>query len=99
MTEFLKTLLLLSASGSVLGLVLMLARRLCGRRLPSTLWYCAWLPVLLRLVLPLPGLIPQAQPAENQDDPALNAIDDIDWDDDGTLPPHPGEDPRQLSLF
>ena len=34
-----------------------------------------------------------------QDDPALNAIDDIDWDDDGTLPPHPGEDPRQLSLF
>ena len=32
-------------------------------------------------------------------DPALNAIDDIDWDDDGTLPPHPGEDPRQLSLF
>ena len=34
-----------------------------------------------------------------QNDPALNAIDDIDWDDDGTLPPHPGEDPRQLSLF
>ena len=34
-----------------------------------------------------------------QNDPALNAIDDIDWDDDGTMPPHPGEDPRQLSLF
>ena len=34
-----------------------------------------------------------------QNDPALNAIDDIDWDDDGSLPPHPGEDPRQLSLF
>ena len=32
-------------------------------------------------------------------DPALNAIDDIDWEDDGSLPPHPGEDPRQLSLF
>ena len=63
MTEFLKTLLLLSASGSVLGLVLMLARRLSGKRLPSTLWYYAWLPVLIRLVLPLPGLIPQAQPA------------------------------------
>ena len=34
-----------------------------------------------------------------QDDPALNAIDDIDWEDDGSMPPHPGEDPRQLSLF
>ena len=42
---------------------------------------------------------PPTQPVEAQDDPALNAIDDIDWDDDGTLPPHPGEDPRQLSLF
>ncbi len=61
MTEFLKTLLLLSASGSVLGLLLTLARRVSGKRLPSTLWYYAWLPVLLRLVLPLPGLIPGAQ--------------------------------------
>ena len=34
-----------------------------------------------------------------QDDPAIRALDDIDWDDDGSLPPHPGEDPRQLSLF
>ena len=33
------------------------------------------------------------------DDPAMSAIDDIDWEDDGSLPPHPGEDPRQLSLF
>ena len=63
MTEFLKTLLLLSASGSALGLVLLLGRRISGKRLPSTLWYYAWLPVLLRLVLPLPGLIPTAQEA------------------------------------
>ena len=51
----------------------------------------------------------QAKPAEPakvqdfvpgvQDEPALNAIDDIDWEDDGSMPPHPGEDPRQLSLF
>ena len=34
-----------------------------------------------------------------QDDPAMRAIDDIDWEDDGSLPPHPGEDPKQLSLF
>ena len=34
-----------------------------------------------------------------QDDPTMQAIDDIDWADDGSMPPHPGEDPRQLSLF
>jgi len=70
MTGFLKTLLLLSASGSLLGLLLMAARRLLGNRLPSTLWYYAWLPVLLRLMLPLPGLIPQAQPAGQAAPPA-----------------------------
>jgi len=37
--------------------------------------------------------------ASMQDDPAMRAIDDIDWEDDGSMPPHPGEDPRQLSLF
>jgi len=47
----------------------------------------------------------QQRPAEPQpeatfsNDPAMSAIDDIDWEDDGSLPPHPGEDPRQLSLF
>ena len=34
-----------------------------------------------------------------QDDPTMPAIDDIEWADDGSMPPHPGEDPRQLSLF
>ena len=34
-----------------------------------------------------------------QEDPALRAIDEIEWEDDGSMPPHPGEDPRQLSLF
>lgn len=40
-----------------------------------------------------------AAPRAGQEDPALGAIDDIDWADDGSMPPHPGEDPRQLSLF
>ena len=35
----------------------------------------------------------------DKDDPTMRAIDDIDWEDDGSMPPHPGEDPRQLSLF
>ena len=32
-------------------------------------------------------------------DPTMPAIDDIDWADDDSQPPHPGEDPQQLSLF
>jgi chromosome segregation ATPase len=48
-----------------------------------------------------------AAPYSNDDpyenDPAIKdavaEIDDIDWVDDGNQPPHPGEDPRQLSLF
>lgn len=40
-----------------------------------------------------------AAPRGGQDDSAMGAIDDIDWADDGSMPPHPGEDPRQLSLF
>ena len=59
-------LLTLTASGSALGLMLMLLRRMTGRRLPSAFWYYAWLPVLLRLVLPLPGLIPAAERAYTQ---------------------------------
>lgn len=42
---------------------------------------------------------PAAQVSTIQDDPAMSAIDDIEWADDGSMPPHPGEDPRQLSLF
>lgn len=42
---------------------------------------------------------PAASLPTEQDDPAMRAIDDIDWEDDGSMPPHPGEDPRQLSLF
>lgn len=41
---------------------------------------------------------PQDSPF-GSDDPAMSAIDDIDWEDDGSMPPHPGEDPRQLTLF
>ena len=54
-----KTLLWLSMSGSVLALMLMLLRKLLGKRLPSVAYYYAWLLVLLRFSLPLPGLIPE----------------------------------------
>ena len=58
MSVFLSLLLGLSLSGTLLALVLILLRRTAGRRLPSAFYYFAWLLVLLRFVLPLPGLLP-----------------------------------------
>lgn len=46
-----------------------------------------------------PAAAPAVSDEPVQDDPTMRAIDDIDWADDGFMPPHPGEDPRQLSLF
>ena len=53
-----ETLLTLTLSGSALALVLLALRYLLLRRMPSTLYYYAWLMVLLRFALPLPGLFP-----------------------------------------
>jgi len=45
-----------------------------------------------------PAAVEQDGPFD-KDDPVISGIDDIDWEDDGSMPPHPGEDPRQLTLF
>ncbi len=58
MRNLLILLLSLSAGGTAMTLLLVLLRRLLGSRLPSRFWYWAWLPVLLRFLLPLPGLLP-----------------------------------------
>lgn len=58
MSDFLRLLLGLSISGSLLALLLVLLRRVLGAKLPSAFWYGAWLLVLLRFLLPLPGLLP-----------------------------------------
>lgn len=58
MTEALLTLICLGASATLMGFFLMLVRRVFGKRLPGVFYYLAWLVVLLRFVVPLPGLIP-----------------------------------------
>ena len=58
MRTFLSLLLGLSLSGTLLALALLALRRLVSARLPSAFYYYAWLLVLLRFVLPLPGLMP-----------------------------------------
>ena len=52
------TLLYMTLGGSALALLLLALRYLVFRRMPSTVYYYAWLLVLLRFALPLPGLVP-----------------------------------------
>ena len=63
------SLLVMTISGSVLALLLLCLRYTVLRKMPSTVYYYAWLLVFLRFALPLPGLIspmgetPAAAPA------------------------------------
>ncbi len=52
------TMLMLTLSGSVLALLLVGLRYTVLRKMPSTVYYYAWLLVLLRFALPLPGFVP-----------------------------------------
>ena len=61
MEEFVKTLLWMSLAGSTMSLVLFAAGRLGRKVIPQTVLYYLWLLVLLRMVLPLPGLLPVSQ--------------------------------------
>ena len=53
-----KTLLALTVSGSALTILLLVLRYILLKKMPSTVYYYAWLLVLLRFLLPLPGLVP-----------------------------------------
>ncbi len=48
----------MTIGGSVLALLLMCLRYTVLRKMPSTVYYYAWLLVFLRLALPFPGLVP-----------------------------------------
>ena len=52
------SLLVMTIGGSVIALLLMCLRYTVLRKMPSTVYYYAWLLVLLRLALPLPGFFP-----------------------------------------
>ncbi len=53
-----RLLLSVTLSGSALAVLLLLLRYVMFRKMPSTVYYYAWLLVLLRFALPLPGLVP-----------------------------------------
>ena len=50
----------LTLGGSVLALLLLLGKKLVFKKLSNTFYYYAWLVVLLRFLIPLPGAIPTA---------------------------------------
>ena len=67
-----KTLLVLTLSGSIVALLLLGLRYVALRRMPSTVYYYAWLLVLLRFTLPLPGLIPTTFETEATETPVYS---------------------------
>ena len=93
-----ETLLSLTLSGSVLALLLLLLGRLLGKRLSSTVYYYAWLLVLLRFLLPLPGLVPLGQRPAEPVYPVRPALNDP-GETEGELPltiPIPEEEAQAL---
>ena len=66
-------LLSLTLSGSVLALLLLALRYVLLKKMPSTVYYYAWLLVLLRFVLPLPGLVPVERAEQELSLPAISA--------------------------
>ena len=70
MSGLLQLLLSLSLGGSLLALLVLGLRLLLGRRLPSLFYYFAWLLVLLRFVLPIPGFLGAGVETEAASSPA-----------------------------
>ena len=64
MTIFLKTLLLLSAAGTACGIFLVLLRIISKGKIPNSFLYIAWVIVILRFAVPVNGLIPVNNTAE-----------------------------------
>ena len=53
-----RILLTLTICGSLLSLLLLLLKKCLGMKFSSTVYYYAWLLVLLRFLIPMPGLLP-----------------------------------------
>ena len=76
MNPLLQLVLSLSLGGSLMALLVLGIQWTLRGKLPSAFYYCAWLLVLLRLVLPLPGFLSlerdqeEAAPAAVYDAPA-----------------------------
>lgn len=73
MDTLLRTLVLLTLGGTGLALALLAVKYVLYRKLPSTFYYYAWLVVLLRFLLPIPGLVPMEKPQPGAIPPTVQA--------------------------
>ena len=64
----------LTLSGSAMALVLSALRYILLKRMPSTVYYYAWMLVLLRFVLPLPGIFPMERAAREVSRPIIASL-------------------------
>ena len=74
-----QTLLTLTVSGSALTVILLALRYLILKKMPSTVYYYAWLLVLLRFLLPLPGLVPGTADAARPDSAQIPYADTAEY--------------------
>ena len=74
-----QTLLALTVSGSALTVILLALRYLVLKKMPSTVYYYAWLLVLLRFLLPLPGLVPGTADAARPDSAQIPYADTAEY--------------------
>lgn len=78
MAEVLKTLLALSLGGSMMALLLYGLKLCLGGKLSSSVYYYLWLLVLLRFIIPVPGIMPTnpvqgSEPTETREYVAENS--------------------------
>lgn len=57
MADFVSILLQMSVAGSLMILLLLVLRYVVFRKMPATVYYYLWILVLLRFVLPVPGVL------------------------------------------
>ena len=77
-----KMLLYMTLGGSALALLLLALRYVFLRRMPSTVYYYAWLLVLLRFALPLPGLIP-TEKRQSESDAVTQIYTAVPFEEEG----------------
>lgn len=91
MNPTIQLVLSLSIGGSLMALLVLGLKWVLRRKLPSAFYYCAWLLVLLRLVLPLPGFMRLESSKEEAAPAAVYASSQ------GSGAPHVGELPLTVS--
>ena len=68
-----RILLTLTLCGSLLTLLLLLLKKILGLKFSSTVYYYAWLLVLLRFLLPMPGFLPLTEKTAAMPEPVRTA--------------------------